>query len=112
MATVTPKTDDAPRSTVLEPSKQPSEPMDQPGLALGTEQPPEVKESTSKAWYQKWYVWVGVGVVAAAAGAGAYAATRSPAALTPEQVCGGVPCDGQIGFSSLRPALPANGVRF
>ncbi|MGE6760734.1 PEGA domain-containing protein [Corallococcus interemptor] len=111
MATATPKTDDAPRSTVLEPSKQPSEPMDQPGLALGTEQPPEVKESTSKAWYQKWYVWVGVGVVAAAAGAGAYAVTRSPAELSSNDVCGG-PCDGQIGFSGLRPVVPANGLRF
>ncbi|MFB1482856.1 PEGA domain-containing protein [Corallococcus sp. RDP092CA] len=102
---------DTPRSTVLEPSKS-LEPMDQPGLALGAEQPPEVKESTSKSWYQKWYVWVGVGVVAAAAGAGAYAATRSPAELSPEAVCGEGGCDGQIGFSSLRPALPANGVRF
>ncbi|NOK23179.1 PEGA domain-containing protein [Corallococcus carmarthensis] len=102
--------DDAPRTPVLEPSK-PLEPVEQPGLALGTEQPPEVKESTSQAWYQKWYVWVGVGVVAAAAGAGAYAVTRSPSELTPGQVCGG-DCDGSIGFSGLRPALPANGVRF
>ncbi|NOK38998.1 PEGA domain-containing protein [Corallococcus exercitus] len=102
--------DDTPRSTVLEPSK-PSEPVEQPGLALGTEQPPEVKESTSKAWYQKWYVWVGVGVVAAAAGAGAYAVTKSPAELTPGQVCGGE-CDGSIGFSGLRPVMPAPGMRF
>ncbi|GMT97097.1 hypothetical protein KH5H1_12160 [Corallococcus caeni] len=102
--------DDTPRSTVLEPSK-PAEPVDQPGLALGTEQPPEVKESTSKAWYQKWYVWVGVGVVAAAAGAGAYAVTKSPAELTPGQVCGGE-CDGSIGFSGLRPVMPAPGMRF
>ncbi|WP_223636696.1 PEGA domain-containing protein [Corallococcus sp. EGB] len=101
---------DAPRSPVLQPSK-PASPMEQPGLALGTEQPPEVKESTSKAWYQKWYVWVGVGVVAAAAGVGAYAATRSPAELTSNDVCGG-PCDGSIGFSSLRPVMPANGMRF
>ncbi|MBN8226272.1 PEGA domain-containing protein [Corallococcus macrosporus] len=102
--------DDTPRSTVLEPSK-PSQPVEQPGLALGTEQPPEVKESTSKAWYQKWYVWVGVGVVAAAAGAGAYAVTKSPAELTPGQVCGGE-CDGSIGFSGLRPVMPAPGMRF
>ncbi|WP_375741826.1 PEGA domain-containing protein [Corallococcus interemptor] len=102
--------EDVPRSTVLEPSK-PASPVEQPGLALGAEQPPEVKESTSKAWYQKWYVWVGVGVVAAAAGAGAYAATRGPEALTPEAVCGGK-CDGDIGFSGLRPSMPANGVRF
>lgn len=102
--------EDVPRSTVLEPSKT-AEPVDQPGLALGAEQPPEVKESSSKAWYQKWYVWVGVGVVAAAAGAGAYAATRGPAALTPNEVCG-TTCDGDIGFSGLRPAMPANGVRF
>ncbi|NNB90716.1 PEGA domain-containing protein [Corallococcus exiguus] len=103
--------EDAPRSTVLEPSK-PSEPLvDQPGLALGAEQPPEVKESTGTSWYQKWYVWVGVGVVAAAAGAGAYAVTRGPAELTPNEVCGGT-CDGDIGFSGLRPAMPANGVRF
>ncbi|RKG58457.1 PEGA domain-containing protein [Corallococcus sp. CA054B] len=104
------QSEDTPRSTVLEPSKSP-EPVDQPGLALGTEQPPEVKESTSKSWYQKWYVWVGVGVVAAAAGAGAYAMTRGPAELTPNEVCGGT-CDGDIGFSGLRPAMPANGVRF
>ncbi|NRD50728.1 PEGA domain-containing protein [Corallococcus exiguus] len=104
--------DDAPRSTVLEPSKPAEPPVDQPGLALGTEQPPEVKESTSKSWYQKWYVWVGVGVVAAAAaGAGAYAVTRGPAELTPNEVCGGT-CDGDIGFSGLRPAMPANGMRF
>lgn len=103
--------EDVPRSTVLEPSKTNVAPVDQPGLALGTEQPPEVKESTSKAWYQKWYVWVGVGVVAAAAGVGAYAATRSPAELTTNDVCGG-PCDGSIGFSGLRPLAPVNGVRF
>ncbi|RKG54181.1 PEGA domain-containing protein [Corallococcus sp. AB011P] len=103
--------DDVPRSTLLEPSKPAGPQVDQPGLALGTEQPPEVKESTSKAWYQKWYVWVGVGVVAAAAGAGAYAVTRGPAELTPNEVCGGT-CDGDIGFSGLRPAMPANGVRF
>ncbi|RKH53503.1 PEGA domain-containing protein [Corallococcus aberystwythensis] len=103
--------DDTPRSTVLEPTK-PLAPVEQPGLALGAEQPPEVKESTSSAWYQKWYVWVGVGVVAAAAGAGAYVATRSPAALTTTDVCGEAGCDGQIGFSGLRPAMPAPGVRF
>lgn len=103
--------DDTPRSSLLSPSKPAESPVDQPGLALGTEQPPEVKESTSKSWYQKWYVWVGVGVVAAAAGAGAYAMTRGPAELTPNEVCGGT-CDGDIGFSGLRPAMPANGVRF
>ncbi|MHA7633219.1 PEGA domain-containing protein [Corallococcus sp. M7] len=103
--------EDVPRSTTLQPSKPAESPVDQPGLALGAEQPPEVKESTSKSWYQKWYVWVGVGVVAAAAGAGAYAMTRGPAELTPNDVCQGV-CDGEIGFSGLRPAMPANGVRF
>ncbi|NBD11588.1 MULTISPECIES: PEGA domain-containing protein [Corallococcus] len=102
--------DDTPRTPVLEPTTSTAQ-VEQPGLALGTEQPPELKESTSKSWYQRWYVWVGVGVVAAAAGAGAYAATRSPAALTPGQVCGGE-CDGSIGFSGLRPAPAANALRF
>jgi hypothetical protein len=110
-ATAVAPAQDTPRAPVLDPATKPAQPTEQPGLALGTEQPPEVKESTSKAWYQRWYVWVGVGVVAAAAGAGAYAATRPADALTADKVCGG-PCDGQIGFSGLRPAMPAPGVRF
>ncbi|RKH21113.1 PEGA domain-containing protein [Corallococcus praedator] len=102
---------DVPRNAVLEPAATPAGPVEQPGLALGTEQPPEVKESTSTAWYQRWYVWVGVGVVAAAAGAGAYAATRPPAALNPDvDVCGGK-CDGTIG-AGLRSGMPAGALRF
>ncbi|RKG72099.1 PEGA domain-containing protein [Corallococcus terminator] len=102
---------DVPRNAVLEPAATPLEPVEQPGLALGTEQPPEVKESSDKSWYQRWYVWVGVGVVAAAAGAGAYAATRPPEALDADRdVCGGT-CDGKIG-AGLRSGIPAGALRF
>ncbi|RKG93920.1 PEGA domain-containing protein [Corallococcus sp. CA053C] len=101
---------DVPRTTVLEP-KTPTEPVESPGLALGTEQPPEVKESTSKAWYQRWYVWAGVGVVAAAAGVGAYAVTQGPAKLDANSdVCGGK-CDAVIG-AGMRTGTPAGALRF
>ncbi|RKH30583.1 PEGA domain-containing protein [Corallococcus sicarius] len=95
---------DVPRTPVLEP-KTPTEPVESPGLALGTEQPPEVKESTSKAWYQRWYVWAGVGVVAAA-GVGAYAVTQGPAKLDANKdVCGGQ-CDAVIGAGLLTGVPP------
>ncbi|CAM4037204.1 PEGA domain-containing protein [Corallococcus sp. ZKHCc1 1396] len=101
---------DVPRNAVLEPAATPAGPVEQPGLALGTEQPPELKEEGGTAWYQRWYVWVGVGVVAAGAGA-AYAVTRGPAALDPNvDVCGGQ-CDGTIG-AGLRSGMPASALRF
>ncbi|RKH49764.1 PEGA domain-containing protein [Corallococcus llansteffanensis] len=101
---------DVPRTPVLEPKASPTELVESPGLALGTEQPPEVKESTSKAWYQRWYVWAGVGVVAAA-GVGAYAVTQGPAKLDANKdVCGGQ-CDAVIG-AGLRTGTPAGALRF
>lgn len=60
-----------------------------------TQEKPAV--STSQPWYKRWYVWAGVGLVAAAA-VGTVAVTQGGSAkpLTPDFVCGGVPCDGTI----------------
>jgi hypothetical protein len=61
---------------------------------------PEVSED--RPWYKRWYVWAGVGAAVAAAAAGTVVATQGGAKpLSPNEVCGGVTCDGVL-----------NGIRF
>ncbi|RJS25811.1 PEGA domain-containing protein [Corallococcus sp. H22C18031201] len=97
---------DQPRNPVLIPERTR---VDQPGLALNPQsQEPEPVVSTSKSWYQRWYVWAGVGLVAAAS-VGAVMATQNNAKpLAPNEVCG-VNCDGVIPAAARPAALPSGG---
>lgn len=104
---------DTPTAPVLTPEFTPVD--EKPGVSLGTEPEPQVATSTSKAWYQRWYVWAGVAVVAGA-GVGAVMATRSSPGkpLTQEDVCGANGCDGGINLPGGAAFLPrgAGALRF
>jgi hypothetical protein len=83
---------DQPRAAVLTPSQG----LDSSPNLTGR---PEGVASAEPTVFQRWYFWAGVGAVATAAVVGTVVATQPPAALTPEQVCGG-PCDAIINAPS------------
>jgi hypothetical protein len=99
---------DRPEKPVLTPSTPAA--SENPTIPVKPEEEPVA--SASQPWFKRWYVWAGVGAVVTAATVGTVMATQGGSAkpLSPDEVCGGVGCDGTINgpASIMRPA----GVRF